>query len=63
MADECKGAYHKESMRPAPFKYCPECGAMINPKMHVTADCWKFHAVRKSKGNRFCPDCAEKLKK
>jgi hypothetical protein len=58
---KCNNPYH--GMKPAPFKHCPDCGALINPKINVESDCFKHHTLRKSKGYGFCPDCGIKLQK
>ena len=60
---KCKGVYHREEMKPAPFRYCPDCGEMINPKGQVSEKCYRHHSLRKSKGQNYCPDCGEKLGK
>lgn len=59
----CPGIYHKESMQPAPFRYCQECGELVNSKTPLKEDCIKDHMLRKTNGYSFCPDCGEQLKK
>ena len=64
MADKkCKAIYHRSDMKSAPFRFCQECGEIINAKLKPKDDCAKFHTVRKTKGYKFCPDCGSILKK
>jgi hypothetical protein len=58
---KCRAVYHKSDMKSAPFKFCQECGAIINAKLKPKEDCAKFHTLRKSKGYNYCPDCGAKL--
>jgi rRNA maturation endonuclease Nob1 len=60
---KCPGIYHKESMQPAPFKFCQECGAVVNPKARPDEKCFMHHTLRKTNGYKFCPDCGEQLRK
>ena len=57
----CPGPYH--GIKPAPFRFCPDCGRLLDPIAHAEEKCVNFHTLRKSKGYRFCPDCGEKLSK
>jgi primosomal protein N' len=61
--NRCEGIFHKKSMQPAPFRFCRECGEIVNPKIKPKEDCAKNHTLRKTKGYLFCPDCGEQLRK
>ncbi len=60
---KCQSVYHRPDMKVAPFKFCPDCGEIINDKLRPKADCARTHTLRKTKGNKYCPDCGEKLGK
>ncbi len=63
MDSKCESVYHKADMKMAPFRYCPDCGGIVNDKLKSKSDCAKFHTLRKTKSYKYCPDCGEKLGK
>jgi len=63
MDSKCESVYHKAEMKTAPFRFCPDCGEIINDRLKTKSDCSKYHTLRKTKGNKYCPDCGLKLSK
>lgn len=63
MESKCQSVYHRSEMKTAPFRYCPDCGAVINDKLRPDLECAKFHTLRKTKGYKYCTDCGTKIRK
>ena len=63
MDSKCSSVYHRSDMKMAPFRYCPDCGRLINGSLRPELGCAKTHTLRKTKGNKYCPDCGMKLGK
>ncbi len=43
------------------FRYCPNCGELVNEKILIKQCGEELHARKRMDVGRFCKDCGEKL--